>query len=173
MRIYNGTKSSITMPLVGSQKLTIHGKSVSENFVGTIEFISLLVTSYGTDELAIIVGGPFELSVCARVPVSTQYVVQSLEEAIERFAVKEEPKVEPKPEPVKTEIERVIDEDPEDPDAVEDKDDETEIEDHEEDNKEAEKVVEAEKPIKTRKKVTRKKAAKIVTDNSDSEENKD
>jgi hypothetical protein len=56
------------------------------------EFLSLLVSSYDYNELALIVSGPFEINMCAGVSGSVGFVVQSLDEAIERFAPKECPK---------------------------------------------------------------------------------
>ena len=113
MRIYNGTNSQVNLPYVGKERISIDAKSVSGNLGITNELISMIVTSYGADELAIIVSGPYELSMTSSNPVAVNYVVQSLDEAIERFAApvvekkeeehKEEPVVkeeEPKLEPV-------------------------------------------------------------------------
>lgn len=113
MRIYNGTNSQVDLPYVGKERISIEAKSVSGNLGITNELISLLVTSYGADELAIIVSGPYELSMTSSNPVAVNYVVQSLDEAIQRFAApvdkkeelthKEEPVVkeeEPKLEPI-------------------------------------------------------------------------
>ena len=63
------------------------------------------MTSYGADELAIIVAGPYELSMTSSNPVAVNYVVQSLDEAIQRFSVdapKEEKEV-ATPEPAEEE----------------------------------------------------------------------
>lgn len=93
MRIYNGTNSQVNLPYVGKERISIDAKSVSGNLGITNDLISLIVTSYGADELAIIVAGPYELSMASNNPVAVNYVVQSLDEAIQRFAAKEEPKV--------------------------------------------------------------------------------
>ena len=104
MRIYNGTNSQVNLPYVGKERISIDAKSVSGNLGITNELISLIVSSYGADELAIIVSGPYELSMTSSNPVAVNYVVQTLDEAIERFAPpidkkevehKEEPKLEP------------------------------------------------------------------------------
>ena len=92
MRIYNGTNSQVNLPFVGKERISIEPKSVSGNIGCTNELISLIVTSYTTDELAIVVAGPYELSITSSNPVAVNYVVQSLDEAIQRFAPKEEPK---------------------------------------------------------------------------------
>lgn len=114
MRIFNGTKSQVNLPYAGGQRISISPMSVSGNIGPTDELISLIVTAYRDDELAIIVSGPYELTATSRNPVAVSYVVQSLDEAVQKFAVKgakpvakepkpEEPKVEVKEEPEKTE----------------------------------------------------------------------
>ena len=114
MRIYNGTKSQLDLPLNGIHRITIAPRSVSGDFLPSNSFLSLLVTSFDYSDIAIIVSGPYEISMCAGVSGTVGFVVQSLEEAIERFAektpkvVEEEKKMEevvtttPKPEPVIT-----------------------------------------------------------------------
>jgi len=116
MRIYNGTKKALTLPYTGGETLTIPAHQPSGNVLCSSEFLSTIITAYNTDEIAIIASGPFEISACANVPTATNYVVQSLDEAIARFnpdakkiqemekeKVKEEPKKQPelKPETLK------------------------------------------------------------------------
>ena len=103
MRIYNGTKSTLTLPYAGGANLTIAPKTPSGNILCTNDFISMLITSYTTDEVAIIAAGPFEITACANVPTATNYVVQSLEEAIARFNPSAKKAEQPKPEPKKEE----------------------------------------------------------------------
>ncbi len=91
MRIYNGTDSQVSLPYAGKERISIEPRSVSGNLGITNDLISLIVTSFTTDELAIIVAGPYELSMTSSNPVAVNYVVQSLDEAIERFAPKEKP----------------------------------------------------------------------------------
>lgn len=117
MRIFNGTNSLLTLPLSGNQKLEILPKSVSQEFMGSTDFLSMVVTSLGSDEIAIVVSGVYELNTCANVPTAVNYVVQTLDEAIVRFGIKkkepehtekctcekckaEETKPEPTPEPI-------------------------------------------------------------------------
>lgn len=99
MRIYNGTNSNVDIPLSGIQRLQISPKSVSGDFLPSNEFLSLLVTGYDYNEIALIVSGPYEINMCSGVPGAVGFVVQSLEEAIERFNPKEE-----KVQPTKVEI---------------------------------------------------------------------
>ena len=90
MRIYNGTNSLVTLPISGMQQIAINPRSVSVDFMGSTDFISMLVTSFDINEVALVVSGPYELSVCATVPTAVNYVVQTLDEAIQRFATPKE-----------------------------------------------------------------------------------
>lgn len=90
MRVYNGTNSQLDLPLSGIQRISIPPHAVSGDIMPSNEFLSLLVGSFNYDEIALIVSGPYEITMCAGVSGSVGFVVQSLEEAIERFAPKEE-----------------------------------------------------------------------------------
>lgn len=99
MRIFNGTKSVISLPLTETQRITIAPRSVSGDIMPSSNFLSLLVGSYDYGEIALIVSGPYEINMCSQVSGCAGFVVQSLDEAIERFMPKkEEPKVETKKE---------------------------------------------------------------------------
>ena len=109
MRIYNGTNSQVNLPLAGNQRITIAPKAVSGDIMASTELLSLLVTSYRTDELALVISGPFEINLCATIPATTEYVVQSLDEAIQRFNSKpEDNKKEGKPEEGEAKKEEVV-----------------------------------------------------------------
>lgn len=103
MRVYNGTNSQLNLPLTGSQRITIEPYSVSGDIMPSTDFLSLLVSSYDYNELALIVSGPFEINMCASVSGSVGFVVQSLDEAIEKFAKKSENIKEPTKEEEKAE----------------------------------------------------------------------
>lgn len=90
MRVYNGTNSQLDLPLSGSQRISISSHSVSGDIMPSIEFLSLLVGSYKYEEIALIVSGPFEITLCSSVSGCAGFVCQSLEEAIERFSSKKE-----------------------------------------------------------------------------------
>lgn len=97
MKLFNAKNSLIDLPW-GMNRLSVPPKSFSQDFMGTPDFIQLLVTSYDSTELAIVVAGPYELSMCASVPVAVNYVVQSMDEAIQKFGLgKEEEKKTPEP----------------------------------------------------------------------------
>ena len=102
MKIFNATNSFLDLPY-GMNRLRIEPRSFSQEMMGTTEFIQTLVMSYSTDEVAILVGGPYELGMCASVPVSVNYVVQTTDEIVQRFGLekkeKEEEKKPPIPEP--------------------------------------------------------------------------
>lgn len=85
MRIYNAKDSQISIPLNGSMRINIAPHSVSQDFLGATEFLTMLVTSYDVNEIALIVSGVYELNICANIPTCTNYVVQTLEEALARF----------------------------------------------------------------------------------------
>lgn len=104
MRIYNGTNSQLDLPLSGTQRISVPPHSVSGDIMPSNEFLSLLVGSFDYSELALIVSGPYEITMCAGVSGSVGFVVQSLDEAIERFAKKEEDT------PVVTEVKEEIEE---------------------------------------------------------------
>lgn len=112
MRIFNGTNYQMDLPYAGNDRLTIPPKSPSGNIMCGSDFLSLLITSYDTSEVAIIVSGPFEISACAKVPAAVNYVVQSLDEAIQRFSIPVEKVEEPVVEESKP-VEEVLDAAPE------------------------------------------------------------
>ena len=117
MRIFNGTKKALTLPYTGGETLTIPAHQPSGNVLCSPEFLSSVITAYNTDEIAVIASGPFEISACANIPTATNYVVQSLDEAIARFnpdakaKIEAEKKAEPKP--VEDKSTEKIDEKPE------------------------------------------------------------
>ena len=88
MRVDNGTNSQLDLPLSGSQRISIPPRTVSGDVMPSNDFLSLLVSSFDYSEIALIVSGPYEITMCAGVSGSVGFVVQSLEEAIERFAEK-------------------------------------------------------------------------------------
>lgn len=96
MRIFNATNSVLSLPLAGNQKLEIQARSVSPEFMGSKEFLSMVITSFTDRQIAIVVSGPYELNVCANIPTAVNYVVQTLDEALQRFCMDKKP--EPKKE---------------------------------------------------------------------------
>jgi hypothetical protein len=99
MRIYNGKDSLVCLPLNANQRICIDPHSVSGDFLPSTEFITMVISAYNTDELALIVASSFEINMCANIVGAVQYVVQSLDEAVSKFLPKEEVKEETKEEP--------------------------------------------------------------------------
>lgn len=91
MRIYNGKAASVEMPLFGDDvRVVAPGHGLSRDFMPNDTFLHLVAQSYEEDELALIVSGPFEINMMAKFPSLAPMVVQSIDEAIKRFAPKEE-----------------------------------------------------------------------------------
>lgn len=91
MRIYNAMRAQIEMPLSNGTKLVIPGNSVSGEFMPNSTIISVFMSSYKKTDVAFIVSGPYEIAMLSNFAGSGEYVVSSLEEAVARFAPKEDP----------------------------------------------------------------------------------
>ena len=157
MRIYNGTKSQLDLPLTGTQRIQIPSRSVSGDILPNNEFLSLLVASYDYSEIALIVSGPYEINMCSQVSGAVGFVASSLEEAIARFT----PKSSTTPTPVKVETKEEIKvevvEEPKEEVAVEKTTEEQEVAPEENPNPKVVEEVKVEEPVK---KVASKKAKK-------------
>lgn len=92
MRIYNGKKSNLEMPIGNGQKIVVGPQSVSGDFLPSTNFLTMLVSSFDYNEIALIVSGIQELNLCASVSSVAGFVVHSIAEAVERFAPKDEKK---------------------------------------------------------------------------------
>lgn len=92
MRIYNGKNSQVDIPITNTMRITIAPHSVSKDFLPNDEFLTIVPTAYTDKDIALIVGGPYEINMCAKAPAAAPLVVQSLDEAIERFTPKSEVK---------------------------------------------------------------------------------
>lgn len=87
MKIYNGTKSVVDLPLANGSRLVVKPKSVSNEFLPTIQFLQMVVMSYSRDDLAFIPSGPSDTAMAANVSTMPGYIVNSVEEAVMRFTV--------------------------------------------------------------------------------------
>lgn len=94
MRIYNGKKANIELPLGNGQKISVGPQSVSGDFLPSTNFLTLIVTSFGYDEIALIVSGIQELNLCASISAAAGFVCHSISEAVERFSKKTDTKTE-------------------------------------------------------------------------------
>lgn len=98
MRIYNGKKTNLELPLGNGQKIVVGPQSVSGDFLPSTNFMNMLVSSFDYNELALIVSGIQELNLCSSVSAAAGFVCHSIAEAVERFAPKpKEDKKEEKP----------------------------------------------------------------------------
>lgn len=87
MRIYNGTKSNMDLPLANKSRLIISPRSVSNEFLPTVEFLQMMVMSYSRDDIAFIPSGPSDTAMAAQVSTMPGYIANSVEEAVVRFTV--------------------------------------------------------------------------------------
>ena len=91
MRIFNGKNASLDLPLIGGTKLpAIAPHSLSMNFMPNEAFLNLIATAYDEHEIALVLSGPFEMTMCSNVAATLPLVCESLEEAIERFTPKDD-----------------------------------------------------------------------------------
>lgn len=90
MRIYNSKDSSINLPLGNGQRIVVEPKSLSIDFLPNVNFLNTLVTSYGYDEIALVISGAIELNLCSSVSCANGFVAHSVSEAVERFSKKPE-----------------------------------------------------------------------------------
>lgn len=103
MRIYNAKNSQLDLPLSGNARITIGGKTVSKDILPSEDFLTMIAQTFEADEIALIVGGPWEINLCAKNPACNALVVQSLDEAIARFS-----EVKPEPAPVMEKIQEPV-----------------------------------------------------------------
>lgn len=89
MRIYNGKDATINVPLPNGERMSIDGKSISKDFMPSAEFLNVIKTSYDYSEIALIVAGVIEMNLCSSISSIAGFVVNSVSEAVERFADKE------------------------------------------------------------------------------------
>ena len=86
MRVYNGKNSQVDMPLNGNLRLTIPSHSVCKPFSATDQFLEMIVSNYDDTELAIVCDGVIEWNQCARIQALQPMLVQTLDEAVQRFS---------------------------------------------------------------------------------------
>lgn len=151
MKIYNAKTATVQLPL-GMRHLVISGKSLSQDFMPTSQFLQMIARTFSPKDLAIIVSGAWEGNMCAETATLHEYCVSSVEEAIARFNPPEEPKKEepkeelPEPAVPETKEEPEVESNPELPEP-----------DGKNDEKEQEKETKKAKRVRTARKVTRKK----------------
>ena len=151
MKIYNAKTATVQLPL-GMRRLVISGKSLSQDFMPTSQFLQMIARTFSPKDLAIIVSGAWEGNMCAETATLHEYCVSSIEEALARFNPPEEPKKEepkeelPEPAVPETKEEPEVESNPELPEP-----------DNKSNEEEQEKETKKARRVRTAKKVTRKK----------------
>lgn len=93
MRIFNGTNFNLDIPYTGSLRISIPPKSASKELILTNDTMQLVLGTFSSKEVALIVNSKYEASAYSDCPTLVNYVVESVEEAVSRFY--EEPKEQP------------------------------------------------------------------------------
>lgn len=151
MKIYNAKTATVQLPL-GMRRLVISGRSLSQDFMPTSQFLQMIARTFSPKDLALIVSGAWEGNMCAETPTLHEYCVSSVEEALARFNPPEEPK---KDEPKKEEPKPVLEVKEEEPEV--ESNPETPESDNKPEEEKQEKETKKAKRVRTAKKVTRKK----------------
>ena len=152
MKIYNAKTATVQLPL-GMRRLVINGRSLSQDFMPTSQFLQMIARTFSPKDLAIIVSGAWEGNMCAETDTLSEYCVSTVEEALARFNPPENPK---KEELKKEENQNPIPEVKEEPE-VESNPEIPEPDKNDEKEKEKEKETRKAKRVKAAKRVTRKK----------------
>ena len=155
MKIYNAKTATVQLPL-GMRRLVISGRSLSQDFMPTSQFLQMIARTFSPKDLALIVSGAWEGNMCAETPTLHEYCVSSVEEALARFNPPEEPK---KDEPKKEEPKPVLEVKEEEPEV--ESNPETPESDNKPEEEKQEKETKKAKRVRTAKKVTRKTKACI------------
>ena len=79
MRIFNNKGSNLELPLGNGQKISVLPYSVSADFLPSTNFLGMIASTFGFEDLSIIVNGIQEISTC------NGFVVYSVSEAVERM----------------------------------------------------------------------------------------
>ena len=112
MKIFNGTTSTMNVPMANGSRLVIRPFETSKQFLPTTELLQLFVSAYSRDDIALIIESSAEISMGSLVSALPGYVANSVEEAVIRFrdrkskwedSMKSESAQPKKPQPVKVE----------------------------------------------------------------------
>lgn len=85
MRIFNNRGTNLEMPLGNGQKIAIQPYSVSSDFLPSTNFLVMVASNFGFEDLSLIVNGMTEVNMCASVGTCNGFVVYSVKEAMERM----------------------------------------------------------------------------------------
>lgn len=85
MRIFNNKGSNLELPLGNGQKISVLPYSVSADFLPSTNFLGMIASTFGFEDLSIIVNGIQEINACSSVSTCNGFVVYSVSEAVERM----------------------------------------------------------------------------------------
>lgn len=85
MRIFNNRGTNLELPLGNGQKICVPPYSVSGDFLPSTNFLVMIASTFGFDELSLIVNGITEINACSSVSTCNGFVVYSVTEAVERM----------------------------------------------------------------------------------------
>lgn len=85
MRIFNNKGSNLELPLGNGQKISVLPYSVSADFLPSTNFLVMVASTFGFEDLSLIVNGIQEINACSSVSTCNGFVVYSVAEAVERM----------------------------------------------------------------------------------------
>lgn len=85
MRIFNNKGSNLELPLGNGQKISVLPYSVSADFLPSTNFLVMVASTFGFEDLSLIVNGIQEINACSSVSTCNGFVVYSVSEAVERM----------------------------------------------------------------------------------------
>lgn len=85
MRIFNNKGSNLELPLGNGQKISVLPYSVSADFLPSTNFLVMVASTFGFEDLSLIVNGIQEINACSNVSTCNGFVVYSVSEAVERM----------------------------------------------------------------------------------------
>lgn len=85
MRIFNNRGSNLELPLGNGQKISVLPYSVSADFLPSTNFLVMVASTFGFEDLSLIVNGIQEINACSSVSTCNGFVVYSVSEAVERM----------------------------------------------------------------------------------------
>lgn len=85
MKLYNATSSQLDLPMP-TERVSIASMKVGPRFMPNKEFLRTIAECFTEKDVALILEGQHEISMCSQIDGLKPLCVNSLEEAIIRFA---------------------------------------------------------------------------------------
>lgn len=86
MKVYNPSRFPMDFPLDNGSRIRVAPKEVSSSFFPTTKVLKNLTTAYSTKDVVFLVDSRSEYDLIASVSAAPAYTMNSLEEAIKKFA---------------------------------------------------------------------------------------